>query len=117
AGLPRADGEAFRRAGSRQVITHRDPVGVCGLFVPWNYPIMLAAWKLAPALAAGNAVVLKPASATPITALMLAELALQVGFPPGVINVDTGTGTSVGEERVIHPGAAQVWFTGETPPG
>ncbi|REJ32987.1 MAG: betaine-aldehyde dehydrogenase, partial [Bacillota bacterium] len=108
AGLARAAGEAFPLAGSLQVMTQRDPVGVCALIVPWNYPIMLTGWKLAPALAAGNAVVVKPASATPITALMLAELALEVGFPPGVINVVTGPGSTVGDALVTHPGVAKI---------
>ncbi|MFO7246703.1 MAG: aldehyde dehydrogenase family protein [Thermaerobacter sp.] len=117
AGLARAAGEAFPLAGSLQVMTQRDPVGVCALIVPWNYPIMLTGWKLAPALAAGNAVVVKPASATPITALMLAELALEVGFPPGVINVVTGPGSTVGDALVTHPGVAKISFTGETETG
>ncbi len=104
--------------GARGVdITLREPVGVCGLIVPWNYPMMIAAWKLAPALACGNAVVLKPASYTPLTALRLAELASEAGFPDGVFNVVTGPGSVVGEAMAAHPGVAKISFTGETSTG
>ena len=72
--------------------TRREPVGVCGQIVPWNFPLLMAAWKLAPALAAGCTVVLKPAEQTPLSALRLGELALEAGFPPGVLNVLTGDG-------------------------
>ncbi|HEY8394916.1 MAG TPA: aldehyde dehydrogenase family protein [Thermaerobacter sp.] len=117
AGLARAWGETIPLAQSIFAYTLREPVGVCALIVPWNYPLMLAAWKLAPALAAGNAVVLKPASATPITALALAELALEAGIPPGVINLVTGPGSSTGAYLVAHPGVDKVSFTGETVTG
>ena len=86
--------------------TRREPVGVCGQIVPWNFPLLMAAWKLGPALAAGCTIVLKPAEQTPLTALRLGELALEVGFPPGVLNVVTGDG-STGAALVDHPGRRQ----------
>ena len=97
--------------------TLREPVGVCALIVPWNYPIMMAAWKLAPSLAAGNAVVLKPASATPLTALMLGEICLEAGIPAGVVNVLPGPGGDIGPYLVEHPMVDKVAFTGETETG
>lgn len=97
--------------------TLREPVGVCAQIIPWNYPLMMAVWKIAPAIAAGNTVVLKPASATPITALMLGQLALEAGIPPGVINVVTGPGASTGSYLASHRGVAKVAFTGETATG
>ncbi len=97
--------------------TLREPVGVCALIVPWNYPMMIAAWKLAPALACGNTVVLKPASYTPLTALRLAELCSEAGVPEGVVNVLTGPGGVVGEALASHPGVRKISFTGETATG
>ena len=97
--------------------TLREPVGVVGAIIPWNYPLMMAAWKVAPALAAGNTMVLKPASATPLTALRLGELALEAGIPPGVLNVVPGPGSEVGEAIAAHPGIDKVAFTGETATG
>jgi betaine-aldehyde dehydrogenase len=97
--------------------TLREPVGVCALIVPWNYPMMIATWKLAPALACGNAVVLKPASYTPLTALRLARLASEAGFPEGVVNVVTGPGGVAGEALAGHPGVAKIAFTGSTEVG
>jgi len=97
--------------------TRREPVGVVGAIIPWNVPFMLAAWKLAPALAAGCTVVLKPAEDTSLTALMLAELALEAGFPKGVVNVVTGYGAETGEALVKHPGVAKISFTGSTVTG
>jgi phenylacetaldehyde dehydrogenase len=94
----------------------REPVGVCGLIVPWNYPMSMAAWKVAPALAAGCTVILKPAEQTPLTALRLAELALEAGVPPGVFNVITGFGEA-GAALVDHPGVDKVAFTGSTEVG
>lgn len=96
--------------------TVREPVGVCGLIVPWNYPMSMAAWKVAPALAAGCTVILKPAEQTPLTALRLAELALEAGVPPGVFNVITGFGEA-GAALVDHPGVDKVAFTGSTEVG
>lgn len=96
--------------------TVREAVGVCGLIVPWNYPMSMAAWKVAPALAAGCTVILKPAEQTPLTALRLAELALEAGVPPGVFNVITGFGDA-GAALVDHPGVDKVAFTGSTEVG
>ena len=96
--------------------TRREPVGVCGQIVPWNFPLLMAAWKIAPALAAGCTIVLKPAEQTPLSALRLGELALEVGFPPGVLNVITGDGET-GAALVDHPGVDKVAFTGSTTVG
>jgi aldehyde dehydrogenase (NAD+)/phenylacetaldehyde dehydrogenase len=98
------------------VYTRKEPVGVCGQIIPWNFPLTMAAWKLCPALAAGCTVVLKPAEQTPLTALRLGELALEVGFPAGVINVVTGDGTT-GAAIVEHPGVDKIAFTGSTDVG
>jgi 1-pyrroline dehydrogenase len=94
----------------------REPVGVAGLIAPWNYPLMMAAWKLGPALAAGNVCVLKPAEQTPLTTLRLAELAAEI-FPPGVINVITGNGDPAGVAMVNHPDVAMVSLTGDVATG
>ena len=93
--------------------TLREPVGVCGQIIPWNFPLLMAAWKVAPALAAGCTVVLKPAEQTPLTALRLGELALEAGIPPGVVNVVTGDGET-GAALVDHPGVDKIAFTGST---
>ncbi|MGE0408780.1 MAG: aldehyde dehydrogenase family protein [Amphiplicatus sp.] len=94
--------------------TRREPVGVCGLIIPWNYPLPMAAWKLGPALAAGCTTVLKPAEQTPLTALRAGELALEAGIPPGVVNIVTGFGAGgAGEAIVAHPGIDKIAFTGE----
>ena len=95
----------------------REPVGVVGAIIPWNYPLMMAAWKVAPALATGNTLVLKPASATPLSAIRLGELALEAGIPAGVLNVVPGPGAEVGEAMAAHPGIDKVAFTGETATG
>ena len=98
-------------------LTLREPIGVVGLIVPWNFPLLMASWKVAPALAAGNTAILKPASYTPLTAIRLAELALEAGIPPGVLNVVTGPGGTVGASIAAHPGIGKVAFTGETTTG
>jgi acyl-CoA reductase-like NAD-dependent aldehyde dehydrogenase len=103
--------------GSLLFYSLKEPVGVCAQIVPWNYPIMMAAWKLSPALAAGCTVVLKPDPATPLTALRVAELAGEVGFPPGVINIVPGDGPTTGAQLVSHPGVDKVAFTGSTQTG
>jgi acyl-CoA reductase-like NAD-dependent aldehyde dehydrogenase len=103
--------------GSLLFYSLKEPVGVCGQIVPWNYPLMMTTWKLAPALAAGCTIVLKPDSATPLSALRLAELAGEVGFPPGTINVVPGPGPVVGAHLVKHPGVEKVAFTGSTATG
>jgi betaine-aldehyde dehydrogenase len=95
-------------------LTLREPIGVIGAIVPWNFPMYMASWKLGPALAAGNTVVLKPASASPLTAIRLGELALEAGIPPGVLNVVTGPGGTVGASIAAHEGIGKVAFTGET---
>jgi acyl-CoA reductase-like NAD-dependent aldehyde dehydrogenase len=103
--------------GSLLFYSLKEPVGVVGAIVPWNYPLMMATWKLAPALAAGCSVVLKPDSKTPLTALRLAELATEVGFPAGSINVVPGPGPTTGAYLVRHPGVDKVAFTGSTATG
>jgi acyl-CoA reductase-like NAD-dependent aldehyde dehydrogenase len=103
--------------GSLLFYSLKEPVGVCGQIVPWNYPLLMATWKLAPALAAGCAVVLKPDAQTPLTALRLAELAAEVGFPAGVVNVVPGDGPTTGAALVRHPGVDKVAFTGSTKTG
>jgi gamma-glutamyl-gamma-aminobutyraldehyde dehydrogenase len=92
----------------------REPMGVIGAIVPWNYPMIMAAWKLGPALAAGNSVVLKPSEKSPFTALRLAELALEAGLPPGVFNVVPGYGHEAGEALALHPDVDAIGFTGST---
>jgi acyl-CoA reductase-like NAD-dependent aldehyde dehydrogenase len=103
--------------GSLLFYSLKEPVGVAGQIVPWNYPLMMATWKLAPALAAGCTVVLKPDPATPLTSLRLGELAAEVGFPPGTINVVPGDGPTTGAYLVRHPGVDKVAFTGSTRTG
>src|SRR6185436_11779777 len=97
--------------------TLREPLGVVGSITPWNFPILMAAWKIAPALAAGNTVVLKPAKETPLTALVIAELAIEAGLPPGVLNVLPGRGTVAGQALVDHPQVSKIAFTGSTAVG
>jgi acyl-CoA reductase-like NAD-dependent aldehyde dehydrogenase len=96
--------------------TRREPVGVCAQIIPWNFPLLMAAWKLGPALAAGCTVVLKPAEQTPLSALRLGELALEIGFPAGVLNVLSGDGAT-GAALVDHPGVDKIAFTGSTEVG
>jgi acyl-CoA reductase-like NAD-dependent aldehyde dehydrogenase len=110
-------GRANPVGGSLLFYSLKEPVGVCGQIVPWNYPAMMTTWKLAPALAAGCTVVLKPDPATPLSALRMAELAAEVGFPPGVVNVVPGDGPSTGAYLVKHPGVDKVAFTGSTRTG
>jgi acyl-CoA reductase-like NAD-dependent aldehyde dehydrogenase len=97
--------------------TFREPLGVVGLITPWNFPIAIASWKLGPALAAGNTVVLKPAELTPLTAVELERIAVEAGVPEGVLNVVVGSGRVVGERIVEHPDVAKVAFTGSTEVG
>jgi acyl-CoA reductase-like NAD-dependent aldehyde dehydrogenase len=98
-------------------LTFREPLGVVGLITPWNFPIAIASWKVAPALAAGNTIVLKPAELTPLTALELEKIALEAGLPEGVFNVVVGPGRVVGERLVQHPDVAKIAFTGSTEVG
>ena len=109
-------GETIPVAGGVDM-TFREPLGVVGLIVPWNFPLNIASWKLGPALACGNTVVLKPAELTPLTALRLAELALEAGIPEGVITVLAGKGSIVGQRLVEHPDVAKIAFTGSTEVG
>ena len=109
-------GETVNSFETAFTYTLREPVGVVGLIVPWNFPLLLASWKLGPALACGNTVVLKPAEQTPLTALRLGELAIEAGFPAGVINILTG-GPATGEAIVEHPGIDKIAFTGSTAVG
>jgi len=98
-------------------MTFREPLGVVALITPWNFPLTIASWKLAPALAAGNTVVLKPAELTPLTALQFEEIALEAGIPEGVVNVVVGPGSTAGARLVEHPDVAKVAFTGSTEVG
>jgi acyl-CoA reductase-like NAD-dependent aldehyde dehydrogenase len=110
-------GETIPVKGNFLTYTLREPVGVVAAIVPWNFPLLLTAWKVAPALACGNTVIIKPASQTPLTALALAEVAQEAGLPPGVLNVITGPGSKVGQMIVEHPGIDKIAFTGDTSTG
>jgi acyl-CoA reductase-like NAD-dependent aldehyde dehydrogenase len=117
AGAPeRLLGSSIPVAGGVDV-TFREPLGVVGLITPWNFPLAIASWKLGPALAAGNTIVLKPAELTPLTAVELERIALDAGLPEGVLNVVVGPGRTVGERIVEHPDVAKVAFTGSTAVG
>jgi acyl-CoA reductase-like NAD-dependent aldehyde dehydrogenase len=117
AGAPeRLLGDTIPVAGGA-AMTFREPLGVVGLIVPWNFPLTIASWKLAPALAAGNTVVLKPAELTPLTALEFERIALEAGIPEGVVNVVAGPGRIVGQRLVEHPDVAKIAFTGSTDVG
>src|SRR5918998_430042 len=109
-------GETIPVAGGID-LTLREPLGVVGLITPWNFPLNIASWKLGPALACGNTVVLKPAELTPLSALRLAELILDAGVPDGVVNVVVGPGRVVGQTLVEHPDVAKIGFTGSTEVG
>jgi acyl-CoA reductase-like NAD-dependent aldehyde dehydrogenase len=109
-------GETIPVAGGVD-LTFREPLGVVGLIVPWNFPLNISSWKLGPALACGNTVVLKPAELTPLSALRLAELILDAGIPEGVVNVVVGPGRIVGQRLVEHPDVAKIGFTGSTEVG
>jgi acyl-CoA reductase-like NAD-dependent aldehyde dehydrogenase len=109
-------GETIPVAGGVD-LTFREPLGVVGLIVPWNFPLNISSWKLGPALACGNTVVLKPAELTPLSGLRLAELALEAGIPEGVVNVVAGKGSVVGQRLVEHPDVAKIGFTGSTEVG
>jgi betaine-aldehyde dehydrogenase len=117
AGAPeRLLGQTIPVAGGVDM-TFREPLGVVGLIVPWNFPLVIASWKVAPALAAGNTIVLKPAELTPLTALELERIALQAGVPEGVLNVVAGPGRVCGARLVEHPDVAKIAFTGSTSVG
>jgi betaine-aldehyde dehydrogenase len=110
-------GEQIPMNGPLLDYTLREPIGVCAQIVPWNFPLLMAAWKIAPALAAGNTVILKPASVTPITAILLGEICREAGIPDGVVNIVTGPGREVGEYLVSSPAVDKIAFTGETTTG
>lgn len=110
-------GETIPTAKDGTLLTFHEPLGVCVLITPWNFPLMIAAWKIAPALAMGNTVVLKPASVTPLTALAFGELCLEAGVPPGVFNVLSGSGALAGPALVQHPLVRKISITGSTEVG
>jgi aldehyde dehydrogenase (NAD+) len=118
--IPLVARDFYHHAGwaqlASEVFEHYRPLGVCGQIIPWNFPLLMLAWKVAPALAAGNTVVLKPAEFTPLSALFFAEIIQQIGLPPGVFNLVTGDGRT-GEALVEHPGVAKIAFTGSTEVG
>ncbi|KAJ1110762.1 hypothetical protein NDU88_008108 [Pleurodeles waltl] len=105
------------RPNRNLTFTKREPIGVCGIVIPWNYPLMMLAWKTAACLAAGNTVVLKPAQVTPLTALKFAELTARAGFPKGVVNILPGAGSLIGQRLSDHPDVRKIGFTGSTPIG
>ncbi|HYN25241.1 MAG TPA: aldehyde dehydrogenase family protein, partial [Pyrinomonadaceae bacterium] len=111
------EGETIPVPGQMFNYTLREPVGVCGQIIPWNFPLLMAAWKLAPALAAGNTVVLKPAEQTPVTAMELGKLIQEAGFPEGVVNIVPGYGETAGAALAAHPGIDKIAFTGSTEVG
>jgi acyl-CoA reductase-like NAD-dependent aldehyde dehydrogenase len=108
------EGETISVAASMFNYTLREPVGVCGQIIPWNFPLLMCAWKLAPALAAGNSCVLKPAEQTPVTAMELGKLIEEAGFPPGVVNIVPGFGETAGAALAAHRGVDKLAFTGST---
>ena len=110
-------GDTIPIRGDYFCYTRREPVGVCGQIIPWNFPILMVAWKWGPALATGNTIVMKPAEQTPLTCLRLGELALEAGFPPGVINIVPGFGPTAGAALVNHRLVDKIAFTGSTETG
>jgi acyl-CoA reductase-like NAD-dependent aldehyde dehydrogenase len=115
--IPRIFGETIPVASPGLDFTLREPIGVVALIVPWNFPFVMAAWKVAPALATGNTVILKPASYTPLSALLLGEVCQAAGVPPGVVNIITGPGSTAGASLAGHPLVGKIAFTGETDTG
>lgn len=112
-----ASGEAVRLGTAGDCLVTREPLGVCGAIIPWNMPVLIMGWKVGPALLAGNTMVLKPASTTPLTNLRLAKILDDAGLPPGVLNVVTGSGEEVGEALVTHPSVKKISFTGNCTTG
>jgi betaine-aldehyde dehydrogenase len=110
-------GETIRLGAAGDALVMREPLGVCGAIIPWNMPVLIMGWKVGPSLLAGNTLVLKPASATPLTNLRLARILDESGLPPGVLNVVTGSGGEVGEALVKHPGVKKISFTGNCATG
>ena len=112
--IDKVNGEVASTDPGNTAVVTREPLGVVGAVVPWNFPLNMVAWKIAPALAAGNSVVLKPAEQSPLSALRLAELALEAGLPPGVLNVVPGFGETAGRALGLHPDVDVLAFTGST---
>lgn len=110
-------GQVIDTGSAKFAYTIKEPVGVCGQIIPWNYPLGMAAWKLGPALACGNTVVLKAAEQTPLSVLYLANLIKEAGFPPGVVNIINGHGREAGVAVAQHPDIDKVAFTGSTATG
>lgn len=110
-------GDAVRLGASGDCLVSREPLGVCGAIIPWNMPVLIMGWKTGPALLAGNTLVLKPASTTPLTSLRLAAILDEAGLPPGVLNIVTGRGDEVGEALVRHPDVRKISFTGNCTTG
>jgi betaine-aldehyde dehydrogenase len=115
--ITKPDGQTYHVADPMQAMVVREPVGVCGLIVPWNYPLLMSVWKIAPALAAGNSIVFKPAEVTPVTPTKLFEIFEEVGLPKGVANMVLGPGSIVGHEIASHPEVDMISFTGGTKTG
>jgi len=113
----KVEGSTIPIAGPFLAYTRREPIGVVGQIIPWNFPLLMAAWKLGPALATGCTVVLKPAEQTPLSALRLGEIALEAGLPPGVLNIVTGFGETAGAALAAHPDVDKIAFTGSTEVG
>ncbi|KAH7268611.1 aldehyde dehydrogenase domain-containing protein [Fusarium solani] len=107
-------GQTIPTHSKKFAYTVKQPIGVCGQIIPWNYPVLMAAWKLGPALATGNTIVLKPAEQTPLSMLYVAGLIVRAGFPPGVVNIVNGYGKTAGHALVSHPNVAKIAFTGST---
>jgi betaine-aldehyde dehydrogenase len=107
-------GQTIPGAANGSLLTFREPLGVCALITPWNFPFLITSWKVAPALAMGNCVVIKPAGVTPLSALALADLIIEAGIPSGVVNVLAGPGSSTGEALIAHPLIRKISFTGST---
>src|SRR5215467_10598858 len=110
-------GETIPIQDSGMEVTLREPVGVCALIIPWNFPLVIASWKIAPALACGNTIIVKPAQLTPLSVLLLTDILMEAGLPRGVISVLPGPGSEVGNALVTHPLVAKVSFTGSTEVG
>jgi len=115
--VTKLEGSLVPLPGDSIGMSMREPVGVCGMITPWNFPMLLAAWKVAPALACGNTIVLKPSEQTSLTSLEMARLGAEAGLPPGVFNVVTGKGRAVGTPLIQHPGVDKISFTGSTEVG
>ncbi|KAG4442857.1 hypothetical protein IFR05_001653 [Cadophora sp. M221] len=113
----KVQGQVINTSGAKLIYTIREPVGVCGQIIPWNYPLAMAAWKIGPAIACGNTVVIKAAEQTPLSLLFLASLIKEAGFPPGVVNCINGYGRMAGSALVQHPGVDKIAFTGSTSTG